>query len=123
MRRDCTAITRVRAAAARFALIRPLRGQLPPMGKPNKKAPLAERFPVLTYSLSYNTAGTAGAKGPWASLKTRRKCAVVIKPVFSAMSEMLSFDFSMRFCAALMRTPLIYSMSERLMDFLKRRLR
>lgn len=63
MRRDCTAITRVRAAAARFALIRPLRGQLPPMGKPNKKAPLAERFPVLTYSLSYNTAGTAGAKG------------------------------------------------------------
>ena len=27
MRRDCTAITRVRAAAARFALISPLRGQ------------------------------------------------------------------------------------------------
>ena len=65
MRRDCTAITRVRAAAARFALISPLRGQLPPMGKPNEKAPLAERFPVLTYSLSYNTAGTAGAKDPW----------------------------------------------------------
>ena len=36
MRRDCTAITRVRAAAARFALISPLRGQLPPMGKPEQ---------------------------------------------------------------------------------------
>ena len=32
------------------------------MGKPKEKAPLAERFPVLTYSLSYNTAGTAGRK-------------------------------------------------------------
>ena len=32
---------------------------------PKEKAPLAERFPVLTYSLSYNTAGTAAGKAPW----------------------------------------------------------
>ena len=41
---------------------------------------------------------------------TRRKCALVIKPVFSATLEMLSLVFSIMFCAALMRTPcLLYT--------------
>ena len=59
-------LARIATASYDIALSPTACGRSPLPEGAKKKAPLAERFLIhFTYSLSYNTAGTAAGTGPW----------------------------------------------------------